>query len=169
MVADFTMQAQPAAINVGPSAPGTSTISVIPLGGSTSTVALSCAPQAGVALTCAFSPATVTLDGVNPGVVKVTVSSGAAAASAVAASASAPWGIVSTVAFAGLLLPLGRRRKLRRAFGMIAIVGLALLAFGCGSSNSDSSTPKAGTYVVNVTATAGGISRTLPLVVTVVK
>ncbi len=169
MVADFTMQAQPAAINVGKGAPGTSTISVIPLGGSTATVAFSCAPQNGVALTCAFTPATVALDGVNPGVVKVTVSSGATAASAVAASPSNPWGILSTVAFAGLLLPLGRRRKLRRAFGMIAIVGLAFCAFGCGSSNSNSSTPKAGTYVVNVTATAGATARTLPLVVTVIK
>jgi hypothetical protein len=171
MVVDYTTQAQPASIALTGGLPGTTNINVIPLGGSTQTVSFSCGTVPAT-LTCAIAPATVTLDGVNPSVVKVTISSGAA--SAVAAAKFNGWGVVSTMTVVGLLLPFGRRKKLGRSLGMVGIVALAFCAFGCGgggSNNSNLGNSQSGTYVVNVTASAGAGSaaKTIPLVVTVAK
>jgi pro-kumamolisin-like protein/Big-like domain-containing protein len=169
MVVDYTVQAQPASIALAGGQPGSSTISAIPLGGSTQTVSFSCGSVPSN-LKCAIAPATVTLDGVNPGVVKVTVTSGSASAGVVARPNV--WGAVSAMAFVGLLLPLGSRKKLKRSLGMIAIVMLAAYAVGCGgSSNSNSTNPQAGTYVINVTASAGAgaTAKMIPLVITVTK
>jgi hypothetical protein len=167
MVSDYTMQAQPASLTLSGGQAGMATINVIPLGGSTQTVSFSCGSLP-AKLTCAFAPSSVTLDGVDAGVVKVTVSSSVAAAST--AGRLNLWGVASTMAFAGLLLPFGRRKKLKRLFGAAAILAtLSLFAVGCGSSNSTPATPQAATYVVNVTASAGAGStaKTIPLVVTV--
>ena len=170
MISDYTLQAQPASVSVASGQAGTSMISVIPLGGSTQTVSFSCGTVPTVTLSCAFAPATVTLDGVNPAAVKITISGGSAAA--VAASRVNAWGVVSTMALVGLLLPFGRRKKLGRVCGMVAITALLIFAFGCGGSgNSGSTTPAAGTYVLNVTTSAGaGTSgKTIPLVITITK
>jgi len=170
MISDYTLQAQPASVSVASGQAGTSMISVIPLGGSTQTVSFSCGTVPPVTLSCAFAPATVTLDGVNPAAVKITISGGSAAA--VAASRVNAWGVVSTMALVGLLLPFGRRKKLGRVCGMVAITALLIFAFGCGGSgNSGSTTPAAGTYVLNVTTSAGaGTSgKTIPLVITITK
>jgi hypothetical protein len=172
MVADYTMQAQPASLTLSAGHPGTTTISIIPLGGSTQTVSFSCG-NLPVNITCAFAPASVTLDGVNAGSVKVTVNSGVVTAGALANPKI--WGVASTMPFVGLLLPFVRRRQLKRILGSLAILTtLSLCAAGCGSSNSTPTTPKratpkTATYVVNLTASAGAGSaaKTLPLVVTV--
>ncbi len=169
MVFDYTVQAQPATIALVGGQSGSSMINAIPLGGSTQTVSFSCGAVP-ASLTCAIAPSMVTLDGVNPTAVKVTVTSGSVtAAKAVRTDA---WGAVSAIAFVGLLLPLGNRKKLKRSFGIIAIVMLAAYAVGCGGSSSSSSpTNQTGTYVINVTASAGPgtAAKTIPLVVTVTK
>jgi trimeric autotransporter adhesin len=147
--------------------PGSATISVIPLGGSTQTVSFSCG-NLPAKLTCAFAPASVTLDGVNAGTVKLTVSSGVITARALAKSNM--WGAASTMAFAGLLLPFVRRKHLKHLFGTLAILtALSLFAVGCGSSNSTPAAQKTTTFVVNVTtsAGAGSAAKTLPIVITV--
>jgi subtilase family serine protease len=172
MVSDYTMQAQPASLTLSAGHPGTATISIIPLGGSTQTVSFSCG-NLPVNITCAFAPASVTLDGVNAGSVKVTVNSGVVTAGALANPKI--WDVASTMAFVGLLLPFVRRRQLKRILGSLAILTtLSLCAVGCGSSNSTPTTPKratpkTATYVVNLTASAGAGSaaKTLPLVVIV--
>jgi Pro-kumamolisin, activation domain/Bacterial Ig-like domain (group 3) len=173
MISDYTVQAQPASVTVASGQSGASMISVIPLGGSTQTVSFSCGTVATTTLGCAFSPASVTLDGVNPAAVKITVSAGSAAAvAAVAASRSTAWGLVSTIALVGLLLPFGPRKKLGRACSVVAIMVLIVFAFGCGGSgNSGSNTPQAGTYVLSVTASAGAgtAPKTIPLVITITK
>jgi hypothetical protein len=171
MVSDYTLQVQPASLTLAGGQAGSSMISVIPLGRSTQSVSFSCGSVPATTLTCAFAPATVTLDGVNPGVVKITVSSGAA--TEVAAARSNAWSVVSMMAFVGILLPLGLRQKFGRSLGMVAIVALAFCAFGCGggSSHSGLTTPQAGTYILNVQASAGAGSsaKILPLVITVTK
>lgn len=167
MVADYTMQAQPTSLTVSHAQPGTTSISVIPLGGSTQTVSFSCS-NLPATITCAFAPASVTLDGVNAGVVKLTVSSGVVTAGAFAKPNM--WDVASTMALAGLLLPFVRRKHVKRAFGTLAILAtLSLFAVGCGSSNSTPVTQKTATLVLNVTATAGAGSsaKTLPIVITV--
>jgi len=173
MVSDYTLQAQPASVTISSGQAGTSMISAIPLGGSTQTVSFSCGTVATTMLSCALAPASVTLDGVNPATVKITVSAGSAAAvAAVAASRSTAWGVVSTMALVGLLLPFGQRKKLGRACGVVAITALLICGFGCGGSgNSGSTTAHAGTYVLNVTASAGAgtTAKTIPVVITITK
>lgn len=168
MVADYTMQSQPTSLTLSSGQTGTATISVIPLGGSTQTVSFSCGTLP-AKLTCTFAPATVTLDGVTIAPVKVTVTAAATTANTVLLSNL--WGVVSTVAFAGLLLPFGRRKHLKRAFGLVAILALVAFAVGCGGGSSTPTPPipTTATYVVSVTATAGAGSaaKTVPLVVTV--
>jgi len=165
MVADYTMQTQPASLTVTAGQSGTTMLSVIPLGGSTQTVSLTCG-NLPVKLTCTFAPPSVTLDGVNAGAVKITVSAGAAIASL--GNSDNVIGGVSTLAFAGLLLPFGRRKHLKRLLGMVAVVTLGMCAMGCGG-NSTPAIPQTATYVVNVTATAGAGSaaKTVSLVVVV--
>jgi subtilase family serine protease len=169
-ISDYTLQAAPSTLTVASGQTGTATISVIPLGGSTQTVAFTCGTLP-AGLTCAFVPASVTLDGVNPGTVKVTVSAGSVAASAVAKSSI--WGAASAIAFAGLLLPFARRKKLKGWLGMAAILVLALGVVGCGGGSTTptapAKTPSTATYVVNLTASAGAGStaKTVPLVITV--
>jgi hypothetical protein len=170
-ISDYTLQAAPSTLTLTAGQTGTATISVIPLGGSTQTVAFSCGSLPSN-ITCAFAPASVTLDGVNPGTVKVTVSASVVTASAVAKSHL--WGAASTIALAGLLVPFGRRKQLKSLLGMVAILVLALYAVGCGGGGSTiptnpTTTPKTATYVVNITTTAGTgtTAKALPLVITV--
>jgi Pro-kumamolisin, activation domain/Bacterial Ig-like domain (group 3) len=166
MVADYTMQSQPTSLTLTAGQAGAATISVIPLGGSTQTVSFTCG-NLPAKLSCVFAPATVTLDGVTIASVKVTVT----AAAATASNAAQPnlWGVVSTVAFAGLLLPFGRRKRLKRAFVLVAVLAFAFGVVGCGGGSSTPPTPATATYVVNVTASggAGSAAKTVPLVVTV--
>jgi hypothetical protein len=171
MVADFTMQSQTATLTLTAGQTGTAAISVIPLGGSTQTVSFTCG-NLPATLSCAFAPTSVTLDGVDAGAVKVTVTAAVATASAVEKTNFL--GVVSTMAIAGLLLPFGRRKNMKRLFGALAIlIALSLFAVGCGSGNPApvTPTPLTTTYVVSVSASAGagGAAKTLPLVITVTK
>jgi len=168
MVADYTLQAQPASLSLSGSQSGTATISVIPLGGSIQTVSFSCGNLPSLKLTCKFSPNSVTLDGVNPGTVKITISATTLGANTGANSNTLVF--ASTFAFAGLLLPFARRKHLKRALGLLAILAtLAFYAVGCGSGSSAPPSPQ--TYVVNLTASAGAGSsaKTIPLVITVTR
>jgi hypothetical protein len=167
MVADYTMQAQPTSLTVSGSQAGSAMISVIPLGGSTQTVSFSCG-NVPAKLTCAFAPASVTLDGVNAGSVKLTVSSGVVSARDLPKSNM--WGVGSTMAVAVLFLPIVRRKHLKHLFGTLAILAaFSLFAVGCGSSNSTPAAQKTATVVLNVTASVGAVSvaKTLPIVITV--
>jgi hypothetical protein len=164
MVADYTMQSQPTSLTLSGGQTGTASISVIPLGGSTQTIAFSCGTIP-AKLTCAFAPATVTLDGVTAASIKITVTAAATTASNIAQPNL--WGVVSTVAFAGLLVPFGRRKHLKGLFGLVAVLAFAICIAGCGSSNSTPPVAQTATYVVNITATAGSSAKSVPLVVTV--
>ena len=117
---------------------------------------------------CSFSPASVTLDGVSASSVKVTVNTSATAARAEIKSRI--WGTASTVVFAGILLPFVRRRRLKTVLGVTALLVVALVGVGCGSSGN-SSTAHQGVYVLNVTAPGGigSAAKTVPLVVTITK
>lgn len=164
-IMDYTVQAQPANIIIPTGMSGSSTINVLPLGGSTQTVGFTCAAQS-PDISCTFSPATVTLDGTHTGSVKITVNTRLMAANA--ATRKGIWGTASTLAFAGILLPFIRRKRLKTLLGMAALCAIALCGVGCGGSGN-SNTAHVGTYVVNVSATggAGTTAKVLPLVVTV--
>ena len=167
MISDYTIQAQPSSLTIAAGQSGSATLSIIPLGGSTQTVQLSCGTLP-TGIGCSFSPASVTLDGVSASSVKVTVNTSATAARAEIKSRI--WGAASTVAFAGILLPFVRRRRLKTVLGVTALLVVALVDVGCGSSGN-SSTAHQGVCVLNVTASGGigSAAKTVPLVVTITK
>jgi hypothetical protein len=169
MIADFTMQAQPATLTISAGSSGTSTLSVIPLGGSKQTVTYTCGTLPGN-LTCSFSPASVTLDGTNPGSVTVTVSASTATASS--GKRRSLWGAASTLAVGWFLVPFSRRKRWKPLLGLCMLLALTLAGVGCAGT-STVPTPKPAvtpsTYVINITANggAGTTAKTTPLVVTV--
>jgi predicted component of type VI protein secretion system len=75
------------------------------------------------------------------------------------------------MAFAGLLLPFGIRRRLKSAFAVLCLLGVVLYSVGCGSS-SNSNNAMTATYTINITATVGtgngAAVRSVPLTVNVV-
>jgi len=168
MVADYTLQAQPSDLIVSAGQSGTATISIIPLGGSTQTVQLSCG-NLPLDISCTFSPASATLDGVNPASVKVTVNTRPVTAKN--ETKGRVWGTASTLAFAGLLLPFLRRKRLKTLLGIVAILVVALYGAGCGGGSGNSNIAATGTYVLNLNASAGAGSaaKVIPLVITVTK
>jgi hypothetical protein len=165
-VTDFTMQAQPSSLTLTAGQSGTTTLSILPIGGSTQTLQLSCGTvPAGVS--CSFAPATVTLDGTNAASVQITVSAHSAAANVVQHSRAL--GLMAPFSVAILLLPFGRRRNRKSiVLGFVAVVMLGLSGTGCGSSSSTPPPAQKNVYVLNITATSNGTAaRTTPLVVTV--
>ena len=165
-VSDFTLQAQPTSLSMAAGQSGTATLSILPIGGSTQTLQFSCG-NAPAGVSCAFSPASVTLDGTNSTSVKITVSATAAAVHQ-AASRRGALVLAASLAFGIMLLPMGRRRS--RTMWIVCLIGLVSLTIygtGCGSS-SKPSTPTSTTCVLNVTATGNGsAAKTTPLVVTI--
>jgi hypothetical protein len=163
-VIDFTMQAQPTSLSIAAGQSGTATLSVLPLGGSTQTLLFSCA-NAPAGVSCAFSPATVTLDGTNPASVKMTVSANVAIRHV--ANGRGIVVLAGSLAFGIMLLPMGGKRCRRMMFMcLIGLASLTLYGTGCGSS-SKRVTPSSTTYVLNVTASGNGAAKTTPLVVIV--
>lgn len=164
-IANYTVQATPASITVQAGLTGTANLTVIPLGGSTQTVQFSCGTLP-TNMSCTLNPTSVTLDGINPGSVSVTINTGKATAS----STNKPflWGGASTIAFGFLLLPFGRRKQLK-ALGLVVLLAVTIAGVGCGSSSSSSKNVARGTYVVNLMANSGtgSAAESIPLVVTV--
>jgi hypothetical protein len=167
-ISDYVVQALPSNLTIQAGQSGTATLTIIPLGGSTQTVQLSCGSLP-VDISCSFTPTSVTLDGANPATVKVTVRT--ALTSASAATGMRMLGAASTLAFAGLLLPFGSRRRRKSMLGLLTILVIAFCGVGCGGGSSNSNVAHQGVYVVNVTASAGtgSVAKAIPLVVTVTK
>jgi hypothetical protein len=164
-VSDFTMQAQPNSLSIAAGQSGAATLSILPIGGSTQTLQFTCG-NAPAGVSCAFSPASVILDGTNPASVKITVSASAAVRNV--ANRRQALALAGSLAFGIMLLPIVRRRGQKLVFlGLIGVITLTLYGTGCGSS-SKPVTPTSTTYVLNVTATGNGAAaKTTPLVVTV--
>ena len=159
---DFSITASPASLTVVPGQSGTSTISVTPVNGFTSSVSFSCSGLP-VGTTCSFSPAAVT-------------PSGAAASTMLTLNAStsasnhppSPLRYMPVAALAFSLCFV--RFKNRRWYSLWILCVAATLSLTClsacssgtsnsGTSNSgggSTSTPESGT--VTVTATSGSLS-----------
>ena len=159
---DFMLSVSPGSATVTAGQNATYTLSVTPLFGFNQSVNLSCSglPQAS---TCAFTPASVTLDGTHAATVTVTVST-------TKRSVLPPGGrrregpplVAPFVTFAlalfsllAILAGLTISRSTRRAWLLMGVLLFALFWAACDISSQTVSGTPAGSYSVGVTGTYG--------------
>jgi hypothetical protein len=153
------------------------TLVLAPLGSFTGVVNLSCAitPAATPAPTCALSSVSVQIGGIGTQTVTVKVGTTASVTSSTVPHFTFPPG---PMPFAWFLMFLGslwmwaRNRKRLPVFAAPLVVLAFVFLFGCGVSNSSSSThttsgTPAGTYTAIVTAISGSTSHNMALQVVV--
>jgi Pro-kumamolisin, activation domain/Bacterial Ig-like domain (group 3) len=158
-VADYIVQALPATLNIKQGQSGSATFNMIPVGGFAQAIQLACS-QLPANVSCTFTQPTVTLDGVHPGTASLVINTnGSGTASHL--KKSSLWAIPSGAALAGLLLiPFGKRRRLKITLASLALMVVGLGGVGCGSSNSTSNDGVIGTY--NFTVTTTSVTGTTP-------
>ena len=170
---DFSITALPASLTVVPGQSGTSTISVTPVNGFTSSVSFSCSGLH-VGTTCSFSPKVVTPSGAATSTTMTLNASTSASNHPLSPFRYMP---VAALAFSLCLV----RFKNRRGYTLWILCVAATLSLIClsacssGTSNSSSgtsnssggntSTPESGT--VTVTATSGSLSHSTSITVIV--
>jgi uncharacterized protein (TIGR03118 family) len=145
-------------------------ISAAGVGGFNSAISLSCSVVSG--LTCAFNPSTITPGATATSTLTVSAASAPPPHGYSVASLAAllpGLGLFGTVFATRKRKPLSGKRNLwMNALGLLLVVAaFSLLAVGCGGS-SNAQTPQAGSQVtMNVTGTAGSITRSTPVTVTI--
>ncbi len=137
-------------------------LSLIPVGGFNDSVALSCSGAPSTTI-CSVSPGSISLDGINPASVSVKVTT-------VTRSAHLEVPRILLLAFASLGLPLiWKKRTHFLSLGVVAI--FLVLTLSCGGGTASPPSPSgttAGTYTLNLTASASrGGSRTTALTLVV--
>ena len=177
---DFDISAAPAALSIAAGQPAAYTASVAPIGGFKGTVTLSCsgAPSAS---TCSISPSQVTLDGTNPAIASVTLTTMARSSFPLLAPRRfAPpllLGRLLVKFFAylfvcAMLWGLARIPRKRLLLAAAVALPLALLCTSCGGSTSSTSSSTAtdpsptqqgtpqGAFTITVTGSSANLSHT---------
>jgi len=177
---DFSVSANETSLTVSTGGSGNVSLTLTPVGGYNGTVAMSCSTSL-TGVTCAFTPASYTLNGSNTiqtGTVAITASSTAAAIQkqldghgdqAAAALFLLPGGVIV------LFIDFQRRRLLRNSRIQQLFVVLALLSAGAGlaacggsgSSGGSTQQPVTGTVTITAAGSNGGVSQTLQVSVTI--
>ena len=136
-LSDFTMVAQTPIVTVTHGSSATDTLNFTAVNGFNSAVALTCTAPSG--LTCALSPASVTVNGNISTTLTITASSSSAA---LRPQRGSGWFLASGgAAFAGvLLLGLPGRRRRWQALLSLILVAIVTAGIGCGSGSSSTST-----------------------------
>ena len=165
----YTISSNPPGLTVPRGGSSTATITVTAVGPFSGTVGLSCAAPSMVGLSCAISPAQVTLGtGATTATAELTVSAGSQTASA---SSPAPGrgrrglALLGFATFASAAALGGSRRRGARLLVLLALVASAAAAASCSSSSPSGVTP--GGYTVEVSGAAGGVSQSLSLIVNI--
>lgn len=177
-ISDYMVQVFPGTVSVREETNGVVSVNVVPLSGFGQPVQLSCGSLP-TNLSCTFNKTSVALDGVNPSVVTLTVAINQKQANNMGMY---HWeGAVASIALAGLLLPLGIRRRWKTTFAVFCVLSVAFYGVGCGSMSTSNSSPnansnpsadskKAHSSTIIVTATSGtgsaAMTRSTPLTVT---
>ncbi len=151
IVPDFSMNPSPASVVLTAGQQTSTTFTIAPLSGSSSTVALSCAVPGLVGITCAISPksvnlannaaakTTLTLNAASPPAAAITTTTGSWAAGSL--SFDLLWtvgGLAGITALLLLVLP-GRQRRYRLVMALGACSAI-LAALGCGGGSSGGAT-----------------------------
>ena len=169
-ISDYIFQALPATLTIQEGQTGTAALNIIPLGGFSQAVQVSCGTLP-ANVSCTFSPTTATPDGTHPSAIVLTIKAGSAVAGNVEYNGS--WAATSTIGLAGMLLPFGWRRR-RRIKTMVVVLGLMFVGLyvgGCSSGGSSQSGGGAGSFKINVAATtgAGATPKTASMTVNIIK
>jgi len=165
--ADFSLSVSAPTIAVAPGGASKLTVASAAVGGFNGQITLTCSSAAG--LSCSFSPNTI-----SPG------SSAASATLTLTAAATAPGGgyggigmaLLSGLGLFGTMFTTRRKSGAGKGRSVLLMAGLALLVAGmtftvaCGS-NSNHQTTAPSQATVMVTGTAGAISHSVPVMVTV--
>jgi len=173
--ANFTFSSSVSSITVTAAQQGTASLTLTSMDGFSGAVTLSCSGQP-ANVSCAFNPSNVTL--ANAGTENVAVSiaeattpanpnpyeSGRISSSRMGLSLA----FIGPVALIGLV-GIRRRSRVVRSFVLVVLAGyLALAVSGCGSSSPASTATSGGnptTVQVTINATAGAITHSIPLTV----
>ena len=166
---DFSIGATPSTASVIAGRSTQFMLTVTPVGGFSNSVALSCAPVAGI--TCSFSPAAVT-PGNGPASTTLTVTTSATVSryGFVMPPRIGLWILFLAVALFSLAMARVRKISSVRlsplAASVAAILTLCLLIGGCGGYSSGSQQNK-GTATIMVTAQSGAVAHNTTVSVTV--
>jgi hypothetical protein len=155
IAADFSVSASPTSITVTSGLSGTTTISIVPVGGFNSQVSFGCSGLPAGA-TCAFSPSTVTP---SSGPASTTLSISTASLFSEAARPKKPGPLLPGSVLAAALGLFGwkkRRRVLLMLLLVVSAVGVLTLN-GCGGGTLISGSSQS---TVTVTATSGSLQHT---------
>ena len=168
-IADYAVQVFPSILTIQDGSTGTASFNLVPLGGFAQSVQFSCgALPANVS--CTFSKSSVTLDGTNPSVVTLSISTLGPVAKL--NDGHVGWPASTAVVLAGLLLPFGLRKRVKLSHFALCIAVLMLCGAGCGGGTTyNSNVAAAGSFTVNVAATSGATpaAKSVPLAVTIVR
>jgi uncharacterized protein (TIGR03118 family) len=165
---DFTLQSTTTALTVQNGQSGNLNISLTGSNGFNGAVALSCSglPSGD---SCSFNPASINLSGTSATTVAVTIATAKTTASAYAMGMT-----LAFISPLGLFVLVGLRHRptyLRAALFVAALTVIPFGILGCSSSsNHDQSNPAPSTPVttqIMVNATAGNISHSIPVALTV--
>ena len=151
--ADFTLSISPASGSVTAGTPASATVTITPVNGFSGATTFACSGLPANS-TCAFSPATVTPNGIAASTSTMTIESNVQAAVTLA-----------TGSLSLLLLPMIAFRNRKRSGPVVLVFSILLLMLAaagisaCGGTKSTvSKTTPAGTYSVTVTATSGSLN-----------
>jgi len=166
----FTLAATLPSVSTTAGASATDHITFTPIPGVGGAVTLACSNLPAKSA-CSFAPSTLPSGKVQADVV-VTISTTASTAAAIAHPGLfyAAWLPFTGLGLVGMAFMIPRKRRKAATTFTLLILGVSMLAVGCGDSGSrntaDNGTPR-GTYTVTVTATSGNVTESTTFGLTV--
>ncbi|HEY2468152.1 MAG TPA: glycosyl hydrolase family 28-related protein [Terracidiphilus sp.] len=157
---DFTLTSNPASVTVAAGQSGTVSVTVNPQNGFNQTVTFSCSGAG--ALTCSFSPASVTPSG-GAATTNLKISASTSASTSNGRSRAAP---LLALAACFILIPWARRLTLVRWLVLLSAISVPVGLVGCGGSGTPTQNSPA-SYTLTVTATAEALQHSVQIQTTV--